>query len=323
MHNRIDNEGKNSNSEDTFLSTEEVDALVENYRLTIENMTLEGEQLKPKIEEGKQKLASLEQHKSLLDKDMNEYKHKIETYQPKVQEILEIQKGYYQKNAKINQIFKKYKIGHHDQKINTNANFEKAIKSEPLIELEEKKSNNSNQDFTQDHDFQFVQNLVKSGDSKLSQQDKDNLNAALQMFIAESEQQVQNEAKLEKLFSDTLNKREEVLKKESKLLVIQYCIHCKQRFSPLCNEEGSCIYHQGNLKFYSCRTCGGDEYYNCCGKCLKCSKGCGKGKHAAKEKVYKNELTPQSKPKSVSLNNISNNDFYQITFESLQFIPKK
>lgn len=41
-----------------------------------------------------------------------------------------------------------------------------------------------------------------------------------------------------------------------------------------CLFQGTCIYHIGKLKFYSCKSCGCDEYYNCCGKCSKCSKGC-------------------------------------------------
>jgi chromosome segregation ATPase len=57
------------------------------------------------------------------------------------------------------------------------------------------------------------------------------------------------------------------------------CLHCKREFIPKQNKEGDCVYHSGKLKYYSCKGCGDDAYYNCCNKCSKCSEGCRRGKH--------------------------------------------
>eukprot|EP00330_Aristerostoma_sp_ATCC50986_P012708 CAMPEP_0114588076 /NCGR_PEP_ID=MMETSP0125-20121206/10876_1 /TAXON_ID=485358 ORGANISM="Aristerostoma sp., Strain ATCC 50986" /NCGR_SAMPLE_ID=MMETSP0125 /ASSEMBLY_ACC=CAM_ASM_000245 /LENGTH=160 /DNA_ID=CAMNT_0001784305 /DNA_START=238 /DNA_END=720 /DNA_ORIENTATION=- len=59
------------------------------------------------------------------------------------------------------------------------------------------------------------------------------------------------------------------------------CVRCRNEFLPLDNEEGACHYHPGRLLFYSCKGCGADEYYSCCNRCSKCSKGCREGKHAS------------------------------------------
>jgi len=45
------------------------------------------------------------------------------------------------------------------------------------------------------------------------------------------------------------------------------------------NNDLSCFYHPGKVKYYSCRGCGGDEYFTCCLKCSNCSAGCKKAKH--------------------------------------------
>lgn len=61
--------------------------------------------------------------------------------------------------------------------------------------------------------------------------------------------------------------------------VCKMCIHCKKDFIPKQNKEGDCVYHSGKLKYYSCKGCGDDAYFNCCNKCIKCSEGCRQGKH--------------------------------------------
>lgn len=58
------------------------------------------------------------------------------------------------------------------------------------------------------------------------------------------------------------------------------CIHCLKSFIPKFNEERSCLYHPGKIKYFSCKGCGDDEYYTCCSKCYNCSQGCKYGKHA-------------------------------------------
>jgi hypothetical protein len=61
----------------------------------------------------------------------------------------------------------------------------------------------------------------------------------------------------------------------------RFCIHCQIHFIPKFNDDKSCLYHPGKLQYYSCRGCGDDEYYTCCNRCMKCSKGCKYSKHVS------------------------------------------
>ncbi|CAD8065901.1 unnamed protein product [Paramecium sonneborni] len=56
------------------------------------------------------------------------------------------------------------------------------------------------------------------------------------------------------------------------------CIRCRKRLQEGQNEQ-SCIYHSGQLKYFSCRTCGADEYFTCCHQCRDCNSGCKMGLH--------------------------------------------
>ena len=59
----------------------------------------------------------------------------------------------------------------------------------------------------------------------------------------------------------------------------QRCVNCRKLVIPKFNEEGACAYHPGKMKFFSCRGCGGDQYFNCCQKCTTCTEGCRSGRH--------------------------------------------
>ena len=59
------------------------------------------------------------------------------------------------------------------------------------------------------------------------------------------------------------------------------CINCKEPYFPANNLAGSCTYHPGKLKYFSCRGCGADPFYECCIKCKTCSKGCKKTFHSS------------------------------------------
>ena len=59
------------------------------------------------------------------------------------------------------------------------------------------------------------------------------------------------------------------------------CKNCKKTFLLNSNKEGSCTYHPGRMKYYSCKGCGDDVYYTCCNRCTNCLKGCRTGKHVA------------------------------------------
>ena len=63
----------------------------------------------------------------------------------------------------------------------------------------------------------------------------------------------------------------------------KFCKNCHQNFSLKEKDEQSCIYHPGEMKYYSCKGCGADEYFTCCCKCKNCSIGCKKSKHVSDE----------------------------------------
>ena len=81
---------------------------------------------------------------------------------------------------------------------------------------------------------------------------------------------------LEEANSDLTKKIEEFEKKSNKE---KFCLHCHKTFLVKGNDDLSCFYHPGKVKYYSCRGCGGDEYFTCCLKCNICSNGCKKAKH--------------------------------------------
>ncbi|CAK71666.1 unnamed protein product (macronuclear) [Paramecium tetraurelia] len=56
------------------------------------------------------------------------------------------------------------------------------------------------------------------------------------------------------------------------------CVRCNVTLKEGFNEE-TCVFHPGKLKYFSCRTCGGDEYFTCCNQCRDCNPGCKKGLH--------------------------------------------
>lgn len=63
------------------------------------------------------------------------------------------------------------------------------------------------------------------------------------------------------------------------------CINCHENYYPKFNSGKLCIYHPGKLKYYSCKSCGADEYYTCCDKCTQCSKGCKKTNHVSQNEI--------------------------------------
>lgn len=71
----------------------------------------------------------------------------------------------------------------------------------------------------------------------------------------------------------------QVNKKNQESRVKSICINCKESYTPANNLAGSCTYHPGKLKYFSCRGCGADPFFECCIKCKTCSKGCKKALH--------------------------------------------
>lgn len=59
------------------------------------------------------------------------------------------------------------------------------------------------------------------------------------------------------------------------------CVNCRERYIPVKNFNRECVYHTGKLRYFSCRGCGGDPYYDCCLKCKNCTKGCKVANHTS------------------------------------------
>lgn len=84
--------------------------------------------------------------------------------------------------------------------------------------------------------------------------------------------------KLEKA-SILLETREELLNKKvvemnNKIHAELKCVNCGKSYVLTHNLEENCVFHPGSLRYFSCRGCGADAYYNCCTKCINCSPGC-------------------------------------------------
>jgi len=92
------------------------------------------------------------------------------------------------------------------------------------------------------------------------------------------------------LFEECEKLKKQLLKNEGDKNKINLCIQCKEYFLVKFNNERSCLYHPGKIKYYSCRGCGGDEYYTCCDQCYKCSKGCKLSFHKTDENNNNNKI---------------------------------
>lgn len=62
---------------------------------------------------------------------------------------------------------------------------------------------------------------------------------------------------------------------------LETCVMCKEEYIRSRNHNSICAYHPGKLKYFSCRGCGADAYYDCCIKCKACSKGCKVSHHTS------------------------------------------
>jgi chromosome segregation ATPase len=123
----------------------------------------------------------------------------------------------------------------------------------------------------------FDEKLQKLSES--DQSDEKNKKELLETFNNLIESIKQLESKNLILKKNTEELQDDLERMNSDERVSKMCMHCKREFIPKQNKEGDCIYHSGKLKYYSCKGCGDDAYFNCCNRCLKCSEGCRRGKH--------------------------------------------
>ena len=139
-------------------------------------------------------------------------------------------------------------------------------------------------------DFKIMTSLFEEKINKLNKENQDLANEEYKNFSNE----IKKIFDMKDLQIKQLKEENQKLKEQKKEIIAKYliidkeknkekeCIHCHEKFIPKFNNHKSCLYHPGKIKYYSCNGCGGDEYYNCCKKCLKCSLGCTLDKHIEK-----------------------------------------
>ena len=139
-------------------------------------------------------------------------------------------------------------------------------------------------------DFKIMTSLFEEKINKLNKENQDLANEEYKKFSNE----IKKIFDIKDLQIKQLKEENQKLKEQKKEIITKYliidkeknkekeCIHCHEKFIPKFNNHKSCLYHPGKIKYYSCNGCGGDEYYNCCKKCLKCSLGCTLDKHIEK-----------------------------------------
>jgi vacuolar-type H+-ATPase subunit I/STV1 len=75
--------------------------------------------------------------------------------------------------------------------------------------------------------------------------------------------------------------RKKINDKRNQLYSELKCVNCRERYVPARNSDKACAYHPGKLRYFSCRGCGADAYYDCCIRCKDCSKGCKVSHHTS------------------------------------------
>lgn len=68
--------------------------------------------------------------------------------------------------------------------------------------------------------------------------------------------------------------KQKIIEKNESFRTEIKCVNCREKYTLSKNFNNSCRYHPGKLKYFSCRSCGGDAFYDCCLKCKDCIKGC-------------------------------------------------
>ena len=83
-----------------------------------------------------------------------------------------------------------------------------------------------------------------------------------------------------------LNTKEELLTKKLYELNLKFvseisCVRCREIYIPSQNHNEACKFHPGNVRYFSCRGCGADAYFECCNRCKNCLAGCKTSHHSS------------------------------------------
>jgi len=225
-----------------FLTSDEVEAILGNYKVHFERIKSENRELKEKVE-------------LTLEKKVEIEKDYIKVYSENAalqKEAIYFQDLSRQLDEKL-AIKEKESATEEKSRINTYKSLAELDNTDNCQEVIEKNISEPSQK-------ELLLNLIKSytackSDMKQCLENYDN--------ILKENDSLQTQAN--ELVSTSLNPK--------------ICTRCKGTFNPIENNENSCVFHPGNLKYYSCRKCGADEYWSCCNQCRSCLKGCRKGKH--------------------------------------------
>jgi len=98
-------------------------------------------------------------------------------------------------------------------------------------------------------------------------EDGESKRKALEQFLKIVNTLENDRESIAKLEDENLKLKEDEVVKETTKKFNMEMLNQKYKNEPF-------YYHPGLLRFFSCRGCGGDEYYNCCQKCQKCNPGC-------------------------------------------------
>ena len=68
--------------------------------------------------------------------------------------------------------------------------------------------------------------------------------------------------------------KKKVLELNQKRVSENTCVNCGEKYSPSQNHNEACVFHPGALRYFYCKGCGADAYYQFCSRCKSCSHGC-------------------------------------------------
>ena len=281
-------------SQANVFTKEEVDLIVENNNQCMVNH--EGTFVRDKQEVERIKLLNKQQENEMLElnQSLQQKKNGIENAEKKCEEIL------YRKNFSFFQ-YQKYvdtcarqfespmknftlKSPLKDDAFDIYIENPDKIRSNNMNEIQILSTNNNNREITTqtcDINEEVKSENIVSSDLDINQT-KEELESIYNQLIPD----ISNlEVKLDRI-NDAFILENEKIKSFIKVLDKKHekkytCKKCYKKFKIDQNHQGACSYHSGYLKYYSCRSCGADEYYTCCNKCSDCSEGCKTGKHAA------------------------------------------
>lgn len=297
----LESELKKPKRENNYISSanvftvDEVDTIVYNnnqcittHEGTLKRDLQEVERIKNIIREQESKMASLQKNLQYTKKDINISQSNCEEILERKDETFLLYEKYLEKCMKsfvkpMNKFDLKSPLN--DDEFDLYIESPTKIKAKHENEIQILSTNQTNREITTqtcDANDEIKQKEISTPlhiDANLSKEELVSLYNELIPSIGNLEFKLD---KINDAFSAENKKIKNFIRNLDKKHAKEYtCKKCYKKFKLDNNNEDSCKYHSGYLKYYSCRGCGADEYYTCCNKCSSCSEGCFSGKHAA------------------------------------------